>query len=277
MKRISIITAIHNGIDLNRIFIEYLKKYTVNTYELIIIDNVSTDGSREFFKQCGAIVIENDGNYSYPHCQNQGIAVATGEHLFFLNNDIIVSPRWDERLIETANKNGVDIISAKGVENMGSKKLDKQFDLRWKLSKNPFVLLGFTARNLRIMHKLMYGNWEMFCDKQYAIYGNNIVEGIVGNNVMMTRRALEKVGLWDEQIQGADWDLYMRTKKRSMEYGDIKPCQVALGVFIHHFVRMTSKYSQAKPTPFADAAKLMNFNDKWSREEIDVYGIKPNK
>ena len=48
---ISIVTAVHNQIGMNRLFYETLKRNTRNVYELIIIDNNSTDGSREFFRE----------------------------------------------------------------------------------------------------------------------------------------------------------------------------------------------------------------------------------
>ena len=85
---ISIVTAVHNQIGMNRLFYETLKRNTRNVYELIIIDNNSTDGSREFFREHADTVIENHGNYSYPYCQNQGIAAARYDYLVFLNNDV---------------------------------------------------------------------------------------------------------------------------------------------------------------------------------------------
>ena len=265
---ISIITAIHNGLAFNKIFVEYIQQYTVNEYELIIIDNCSTDGSREYFKGIGAVVIENKVNYSYPVCQNQGIRIAKGEYLFFLNNDLILSPQWDKKLIETANIHQLDIISASGVENMGSFDITQKIARKWKRTKNPLSLFGFSGTNLRLMHKLMYGNWERYNNKLYNKYHNEVVEGIVGNNVMMTRKAIDLVGFWDETQQAADFDLFMRTKKRALEFKDIKPCHIALGVYIHHSVRLTVKYA-VKPIPFADKDNLIPLHKKWTSEEIE--------
>jgi len=268
MAKISIITAIHNGLPFNKIYADYLKKYTFNPYELIIIDNVSTDGSAEFFEEQGAVVIKNKENYSYPRSQNQGIDAARTDYLFFLNNDIIVSPQWDKRLIDAAELHGLDIISAKGIENMGNKKESVSFDHKWKRIKNPLMMLGGGERNLRNMHKLMYGNWEKFCEDQFEKYGLEVAEGILGNNVMIRKAALQKIGLWDESQQAADFDLFMRTKKRAMQHHDIKPCQIALGVYIHHYIRMTLKYS-TKPKPFADKDSLIPLSAKWTKEELD--------
>ena len=87
---ISIITAIHNQLEMNEIFWENLKKYTHYPFELIIIDNHSSDGSKEFFIEKGATVIANQANYSYPYTQNQGIKIAHGEYILILNPDTVL-------------------------------------------------------------------------------------------------------------------------------------------------------------------------------------------
>ncbi|MEP6952168.1 MAG: glycosyltransferase [Ginsengibacter sp.] len=57
---ISILTSVHNQLDMNKLFYETLKKNTSLPFELIVIDNNSTDGSREFFKEKPDILITND-------------------------------------------------------------------------------------------------------------------------------------------------------------------------------------------------------------------------
>ncbi len=62
----------------------------------------------------------------------------------------------------------------------------------------------------------------------------------------------------------ADFDIYMRSKKRSLEQGDMKPCHIALNVFNHHYIRITAK---SKPPAFADAHNMIKLETKWSDAE----------
>ncbi|MDQ3682483.1 MAG: glycosyltransferase [Bacteroidota bacterium] len=266
---ISIITAIHNGLPFNQLFLESLRQYTFHPFQLIIIDNASSDGSTHFFENEGCMIIRNEVNQNYPYSQNQGMQKATGEYLFFLNNDLIVSPQWDKRLIEAATLHKLDIISACGIENAGNAKITKQLRRKWKRTKNALLILGVFKTNLKLMHWLMYGNWKRFCDSRFDKFGHQVVEGIVGNNVMMTRKAVSIVNRWDERVQQADFDLFIRVKKRALEMSDIKPCGIALGVYIHHYIRMTSKY--ARPLPFAGKENMIDVNEKYSEEEFETF------
>lgn len=265
---ISIITAIHNGIEMNRLFWEYLKKYTHFPFELIVIDNNSTDGSLAFFESTDAKVIKNSDNYSYPVCQNQGIKKAVYDVLVFINNDIIVSPAWDKRLLEAAEANNLDIITPVSLENMGDITLTKKLRRKWLRIRNSLSLFGHNRFTLKLMLSLMYNDWEKYCNCNYELFGTTVAEGIVGHTVMMKRNALAKVGLWDEQIQGADFDLFFRARKRFMETGDIKPVHFAKGVVLHHYIRLTSKKATA---PFVDKMNLISVEEKWGNEAFGFY------
>ena len=116
------------------------------------------------------------------------------------------------------------------------------------------------------MARLMYGNWERYCEKRYQKFGDSIKEGFSGSSIIMQRAALDKVGLWDERIQAADFDLYLRSKDRSLTVGDIKPMMLANGVYIHHYQRLTAK---AKFAPFADGHNLISLQQKWGSKEAE--------
>ncbi|MDQ3191949.1 MAG: glycosyltransferase [Bacteroidota bacterium] len=265
---ISIITAVYNQIGLNRLFYKNLVRYTQHPFELIIIDNNSNDGSREFFKSVGVVVIENDGNYSYPYCQNQGIEIAKGEILAFLNNDIIVAPNWDEHLLETMKQNRLDIVTSCGIEQAENAEVTKKFRKRWHKIKYGIGVIARNEFSFSLMHRLMYGDWEKFSEQRQKKFGSQVIEGFVGNTVVMTRKAIELLGLWDEKIQAGDFDMFMRSKKRSLDQKDIKPMHIAMGVFNHHFIRITAK---SKPPVFKDSSNLITFDEKWSEKERKLY------
>jgi len=262
--KISIITAVYNQLAMNQIYWENLVKNTQHPFELIVIDNASTDASADFFESVGARVIRNAGNYSYPASQNQGIAVAKGEWLAFLNNDIIVSEGWDEALIANAVHNQLDVITSCGIERIESKAATKKLRRRWNRIRGLVGLFGTGRHSLLLMHKWMYGNWSAFCQNRRERFKHQAVEGFVGNTVMFSRRALDILGPWDETQQAADFDLFLRTAMRAREVGDIRPMHIALDCFNHHYIRLTMKGGYP---PFVDRDKLIPLDQKWTAEQ----------
>jgi GT2 family glycosyltransferase len=267
---ISIITTIHNQIDMNKLFWEYLQKYTDSPFELIIIDNASADGSREFFQSLPkdkVKVIENDANYSYPYCQNQGIAAAKYDVLVFLNNDLLASNHWDKRLLEVLGKNKREVLSLASNDRIFDKAETKKISRRWKRIKYPVIqLFGQRLFALKLMFKLCYGNWEQYTSKIFKRYGYTFTIGFSGSAIAMTRKAIELLGMWDVSQQGADFDLFYRSCFRAETVGDIEPMSIINGVFVHHYRRLTlySKYP-----PFKDKDQLRTLESKWTKEQID--------
>jgi len=97
----SIIILTYNNLDYNKICIESIKKYTNCDYEIIVVDNHSTDGTVEWLETQEDIkVIYNKENLGFPKGCNQGIRIANGEEILLLNNDTIVTPNWLENLKE---------------------------------------------------------------------------------------------------------------------------------------------------------------------------------
>jgi O-antigen biosynthesis protein len=65
-------------------------------YELILVDNGSTDGTKEFLVEhvSGATIITNERNYGAGVGTNLGASHAIGQYLFFLDSDALVQPGW---------------------------------------------------------------------------------------------------------------------------------------------------------------------------------------
>jgi GT2 family glycosyltransferase len=262
---ISIITAVHNQLPMNRLFAENLRKATRQPYELIVVDNASTDGSADFFEGAGARVIRNPVNHSYPRSQNQGIALARHDWLAFLNNDVIVSPGWDTALVGNMQANGLDVATSCGVERLETPEQTRRYKRRWKLIRSLVSMLGTGRPQLEWMHRLMYPDWPGFCAARNNGFRHKALRGFVGNTVMIRRGSLEKIGLWDEKIQAADFDLYLRCATRARDVGDIKEMHIALDCFVHHYIRLTMKGGYP---PFADRDNLIPLEEKWGPADL---------
>jgi GT2 family glycosyltransferase len=119
----------------------------------------------------------------------------------------------------------------------------------------------------------MYGDWEGFCEEVHRCFSKTIFDGLNGSCVMVRRSTFDKIGLLDERVQAADWDLYYRLRKREDELGDVRRCKIFGGCYVHHFIRATVK---GKREPFACAHPRLSIPEKWSTEEQEKLWYKPN-
>lgn len=255
---------------MNKLFYETLQKNSSLPFELIVIDNNSTDGSKEFFKDKADVFIPNEENHSYPHCQNQGIAVAKYHYLAFFNNDILVSKEWDKKILQIMNDKAIEAISFATNDHLENKIVQKKMHKKWKRIKY-FIraLSGINVRSLKRMVKWMYGDFDKFCNARYETFKDAVIEGFSGSCIIIKKSAFEKIGIWDERLQVADFDLFFRTKERAVQYHDIKPMQLALGVYIHHFQRLTLRSKNV--IPFADQKNIISIKEKWGDKTEALY------
>ena len=105
MKATVIIPNI-NGKGWLRDSIESVLAQTEQDFELIVVDNGSTDESlaeaRSYCGRPGFTLIENGENTGFSHAVNQGIARAKGEYVVLFNNDAFAEPDWLAELIRAA-------------------------------------------------------------------------------------------------------------------------------------------------------------------------------
>ena len=105
----SIIVPCWNQLEFTRHCIASLKTHTRQPWELIVIDNGSTDHTGIYLAgvRDGAAVpvtvITNPSNRGFPAAINQGLKVARGEYLVMLNNDVVVTDSWLGQLIALAD------------------------------------------------------------------------------------------------------------------------------------------------------------------------------
>lgn len=102
---VSIIIVNWNGEDVLKDCFSSLEKISYRNWELIFVDNGSTDGSEELVKKYklkykNYQLIKNKENLGFAPANNQGVKKAEGEYILLLNNDTKVSAKFLEILIE---------------------------------------------------------------------------------------------------------------------------------------------------------------------------------
>lgn len=96
-SKTSIIILTYNNLDKTKDCIESIHKYTdKDSYEIIVVDNNSTDDTKLFLEEQDDIkVIFNESNVGFPMGCNIGIANAEETYdILLLNNDTIVTKNW---------------------------------------------------------------------------------------------------------------------------------------------------------------------------------------
>lgn len=106
-SRVSIIIVNWNGIAFLPTCLDSLQRQTFQDFEVIIVDNGSTDGSVELLKNHYPWVnlVELADNTGFSGGNNEGLKHASGEYIVVMNNDTEAEPDWLERFVAAAAAN----------------------------------------------------------------------------------------------------------------------------------------------------------------------------
>lgn len=99
---LSIVIVNYNTKNLLKQCIESIaKNISKYSYEIIVVDNNSNDGSAEFLQKSNAIkTILNNRNVGFAKANNAGVKIATGEYVLILNSDTVILPDSIDKMIE---------------------------------------------------------------------------------------------------------------------------------------------------------------------------------
>jgi len=100
-------------------------------YELIFIDNGSTDRSAEIVRGFPGIIFMKEEKRSSYAARNKGLGVAKGEIVAFTDADCIIQPDWLTQIYAGMKSTGVDIVIGRRLfpsESSGALKLFEEYE-----------------------------------------------------------------------------------------------------------------------------------------------------
>jgi GT2 family glycosyltransferase/glycosyltransferase involved in cell wall biosynthesis len=233
---VSIIVVTFNNLKYTRLCLEsVLKNTTLPDFEVIVIDNASDDGTREYLDSLAAAdgrlrIVRNATNRGFAAANNQGLKLATGKILLLLNNDVIVPRGWLRGMLRVLEDESVGLVGpvANSVGNQARIAVDYI-----SLDEIDDFAVDHMAANIGVRFDIAV--LAMYC-------------------IAMRREVWEQVGDLDEQFGiGLFEDDDYSNRARKAGYGVVCTPES----FVHHFGQ----------TSFKKLVKSGEYDALWKRNQ----------
>ncbi len=117
---ISVIVPVYNVEKYLRQCIQSVLAQTYSAFELILIDDASTDGSADICREMAAtdhriIFLQNDRNQGQAFTRNRAIDLARGQSISFLDSDDLLLPDSLKLLSDVKSQTGVSLVCGKSI------------------------------------------------------------------------------------------------------------------------------------------------------------------
>jgi len=183
---VSIIVTTWNARDVLKACLKSLSKISYSNFELILVDNGSTDGTKEDFYGYRKMfrrlkTVSNDSNLGFAKANNIGYKRAKGSFILLLNNDTQVTPLFLEKMV---------------------KRMIKQPDLGaiqpMILIKDDKKLLDNCGSYITNIGFLIHRGFLEKISSKYT--KEQIVFSVKGACLLTRKKIIKKVGLFDEDF-----------------------------------------------------------------------------
>ena len=196
MKLLSIIIVSFNTKQLLKQTINSFYTELNNNYELIVVDNNSSDGSAKMIQNQfpKAQLIQNKKNLGFAKANNQGISHSNSEYILLLNSDTIVKPNLFKNTLKFLKKNPkVGIVSPKLLNKDGSIQPNGGALPNLRNIKAWMLFLDDVPIINRFFSHYHQENEDFFKKTQSTGW-------VAGTAMFIRRKTIQETGLLDEKI-----------------------------------------------------------------------------
>lgn len=229
--RVTVIILTWNRVDDIVMCLESFSEVTYPNLEVVVVDNASADDTVETVRARfpWATLLVNDDNLGYVGGNNVGIrhALEQGtDYVFILNSDTKMTPTCLDELVRVMQSD--TRIAITGAKNL--------------YLQNPVYTWGkYGVLNWGPMLVRTHGRFV----RDYPESSPKDVDWVIGNGCMMSRAALETVGIFDEEFFQVNEDVDWCMRARKLGYRIVYVDTAA----IHH--RGASSADLSKPIVFS--------------------------
>lgn len=211
-----------------------------DSFELILVDNASTDGSAEMVRDRfpQARLIASQENLGFAQGNNLAVPLCVGEYVLLLNPDTVVKPNALQALIDF-----LDTTPEAGAA--GSMLLNPDESLQ--PSCHPAPKLGRELWRLLHLDAIRpYGRYNMH---QWDLSQNREVDVLMGASLMVRKSILDEIGFLDGdyfmyseevdlcfRLQKAGWKLFYVPASKVIHLGGQSSKQVATDMFMQLYL-----------------------------------------
>lgn len=211
---VSVIVLTYNQLEDTKVCLQSIEKYTEAPYELLLVDNASTDGSVEYLRAFADVrphvtLVLNHENHGFAKGNNIGMAVGRGAYYVLLNNDTIVTRGWLNKLLSPCREDHrVALVGPRSNNVAGAQRI-------------PAV--GYSTE----------AELQIFADgwaKQHAGRAHEVIR-LVGFCLLIRADVIERIGGLDERYGRGNFeddDLCLRA--HAAGFG----ARIAADAFVHH-------------------------------------------
>jgi len=222
--KVSVIVCAYNAARTLAACLASLEKLTYPNYEVIVVNDGSTDATPEIAHSCRYVRLINQENKGLSVARNIGIAAATGEIIAFTDSDCVADPDWLFYLVANFLSSNFPAV---GGPNLPP-------------PEDSLVASCVAASPGGPTHVLL---------------SDEVAEHVPGCNMAFRREALEEVGGFDPVFRAAgdDVDLCWRLQNRGYTIG-FSPAAV-----VWHFRRKTVRGYLKQQRGYGKAEALLYF------------------
>jgi GT2 family glycosyltransferase len=267
-KKVTLVVTTWNSLDMLKLFLKYLRKYTPDIYELIIVNNGSTDGTKEYLENnVEATIINNKDNLGVVVALDQADKLVKTKYMVSISDDILVTPNWLEDLVRIYESDPK--IKTVAPFKPGTKIAHPYSDSTSRKFWDDIQLENLKAAKKDLLDMYTKGNYEKFVDdiKKVNAFDNQELECpfdfVSGCCVLVEKEFIDSIGGFSDtrfHIYGCeDVDRCWRIGKAG--YKVIRTSEV----YVHHFEGVSLKKNKLA------WKKLTKENNKLLVEKWDPY------